>query len=183
MYNNISKDIKKGFIIINCIYATCFLLGIFFSLYIGVKDGGEKIFNQQNIQLLEKEYIFLEVLNNNLKLGIKILSGVIFGGISSIGFICLNGIFFGIVCGVTIKTYSFLYLFKLVAFHGGLEIIAFNILAAASIIPIIFIKNKILNKEYKILENIKIYFKLGILGISLIIIAAFIEGFISTIMI
>ena len=182
MYNNISKDIKRGFIIINCIYVICFLLGIFFSLYIGDKGGEEHIFNQQNIQILGKEYIFLEVLNNNLKLGIKILSGVILGGISSIGFICLNGIFFGIVCGVTIKTYSFLYLIKLVAFHGGLEIIAFNILATAAIIPIIFIKNKILNKEYKILDGIKNYFKLAILGLSLIIIAAFIEGFISTIM-
>ena len=182
MFNSILKDVKKGFLIINTIYLLCFILGFFLSYYIGNTDNKELIFNQQDIKALSSQYIFWDIFNNNVKLGVKILIGVLLLGISSIASICLNGIFFGIVSGLTIRTYSLGHFLKLVVIHGVMEIIAFNILATAAIIPMIYIKDKILKKDKGILVYVKNYGKLAGVGMILVVVCVFIESFISTLM-
>lgn len=182
MSDSILRDIKKSFLLINIIYILFFILGFFFSDYFkGIANDGY-IFNSQSIHLNSNKDIFIDIFNNNIKLGIKILIGVITLGVSSIFFIILNGFFFGVISNFAIKVYSLNDYLKLIVFHGIIEILTFNLLATAAIIPLIFIKNKIKNKRFKISEYFKSYLFLMFSGLVLILICALIESFVSTLM-
>ncbi|ABG87219.1 stage II sporulation protein M [Clostridium perfringens] len=182
MSDIILRDIKRSFLLINIIYILFFLLGFFFSDYFKEIFNDGYIFNPENIQIDSNKHIFVDIFNNNIRLGIKISFGVITLGLSSIFFIILNGFFFGIVSNFAINIYSLNYYLRLIVFHGIIEILTFNLLATATIIPLIFIKNKIKNKRFKISEYFKSYLFLTFLGLVLILICALIESFVSTLM-
>ena len=56
-FNNILKDVKKSFIIINIMYLLFFILGFLIS-YGGNDSYKGQIFNQQNIKALSNKYLF-----------------------------------------------------------------------------------------------------------------------------
>ncbi|MGU8571758.1 stage II sporulation protein M [Clostridium perfringens] len=182
MSDSILRDIKRSFLLINIIYILFFILGFFFSDYLKEIVNNGYIFNPQSVKINSNKHIFVDIFNNNIRVGIKISLGVITLGLSSIFFIILNGFFFGIVSSFAIKVYSLNYYLKLIIFHGFIEILTFNLLATAAIIPLIFIKNKIKNKRFKLSEYFKSYLFLIFLGLVLILICALIESFISTLM-
>lgn len=173
------NDIKKSFITLNIIYLVFFIIGILISSQMDNSIYKEQIFNPQAAKALPSNQLFWDILKNNMCVGLKILAGTLSLGIVGIGYICFNGTFFGIVSGIAIKTYSISYYLKAIAFHGVFEIIALTVLSTAGIIPLIFIKDKVLKKDVGISAYIKSFIRLALVGLLLILLCAFIEAFIS----
>ncbi|WAM33840.1 stage II sporulation protein M [Caldicellulosiruptor morganii] len=122
--------------------------------------------------------LFLAILKNNMKVYIIVLvAGTLTFGLVSLFVLMTNGAVVGAVAALSAKKTSIAKTLLLLLPHGVIEIFAFLIGTAASAI---FLENLINEKQR---ENTKVLLKrflaLSLLGAILIVIAAFIEAYVT----
>jgi len=171
---------RQGVVI--CISAVLFILGVVFGsgmLYFSDK-------NQKFIFQFENKWsnnnLFLYFLTNNLKLVALLISGSVLFGVPTFLNLLANGIFVGsVIKSAILLRDEFLEFILLILPHGIFEIPGIIIAGAAGFkIPYEIIpylagkKEEILTKE-----DIKEYFTLALISIILIVIAAWIEAYIT----
>jgi len=135
----------------------------------------------QNIHSENNEFFI--ILQNNLKLLLHLFIGSCIFGISTFTELFFNGIYFGSVCSYYLwfDNYNIIVILILTLPHGIFEILAIIIAGAAGFkIPYEIIRYLAGKKETILTkEDIKEYLTLALISIILIVIAAFVEAYIT----
>ncbi len=178
---------KEKRLILIClgIFVLFLILGILAGIYFGdmiskyVDMYLKKMFQQILKNVDNKFELFLAILKNNMRVYlILIVAGTLTFGLVSLFVLMSNGVIVGAVAALSAKHTSVGKTLLLLLPHGVIEIFAFLIGAVASAI---FLENLILEKKK---EDFKIVFKrfciLSILGAVLVVVAAFIEAYVTS---
>ena len=130
----------------------------------------------QNIH--NKSNDFFIILQNNLKLLIRLLVGSCIFGITTFIELFFNGIYFGSVCSYYLKFNNYNIILFLTLPHGIFEIPAIIMAGAAGFkIPYEIVRYLAGKKEQPLTkEDVKEYLTLALISIILIVIAAWIEA-------
>ena len=178
---------KEKRLILIClgIFVLFLILGILAGIYFGdmiskyVDMYLKKMFQQILKNVDNKFELFLAILKNNMRVYlILIVAGTLTFGLVSLFVLMLNGVIVGAVAALSAKHTSVGKTLLLLLPHGVIEIFAFLIGSVASVI---FLENLVLEKKK---EDFKIVFKrfciLSILGAVLVVVAAFIEAYVTS---
>ncbi len=178
---------KEKRLILIClgIFVLFLILGILAGIYFGdmiskyVDMYLKKMFQQILKNVDNKFELFLAILKNNMRVYlILIVAGTLTFGLVSLFVLMSNGVIVGAVAALSAKHTSVGKTLLLLLPHGVIEIFAFLIGSGASAI---FLENLVLEKKK---EDFKIVFKrfciLSILGAVLVVVAAFIEAYVTS---
>jgi len=178
---------KEKRLILIClgIFVLFLILGILAGIYFGdmiskyVDMYLKKMFQQILKNVDNKFELFLAILKNNMRVYlILIVAGTLTFGLVSLFVLMSNGVIVGAVAALSAKHTSVGKTLLLLLPHGVIEIFAFLIGSVASVI---FLENLVLEKKK---EDFKIVFKrfciLSILGAVLVVVAAFIEAYVTS---
>jgi uncharacterized membrane protein SpoIIM required for sporulation len=169
---------KFGTIFVIILYICSFLLGYINGLV--VNKGKKEV---SNIEILwSRKVDFMDILKNNLIVTIKLILGAFILGLLTFTIIVFNGLSFGYLIseafqkGLSLCTIVFLTLP-----HGIFEIPAIIIAGAAGFkIPYEIVRYLAGRKEQILTkEDIKQYLTLALISIILIVIAAFVEAYVT----
>ena len=164
------------------IYISSFLLGLLISLHKYAYNF--LIFNRSftNIYQNQNSGLFKYILINNIKIIFIILLGFLSVGLTTIINIIYNGVYFGyLVAHAVYLGYNIEVIILLTFPHGIFEIPAIIIAGAAGFkIPYEIVRYLAGRKEQPLTkEDIKEYLMLALISIILIVIAAFVEAYIT----
>ncbi|CAB3288795.1 conserved membrane protein of unknown function [Methanocaldococcus lauensis] len=154
----------------------------FISGFIFINDFSKNYKEEEINQKLNIKFNFPFILTNNLKVIFLMLAGSITFGLSTFINLIFNGFNVGVLIGSTFQTNEPLKLIlALILPHGIFEIPAMLISALAGFKIPYEITLYLLDKKQKPLteEDIKEFLKLALISIILIVIAAFVEVYIT----
>jgi uncharacterized membrane protein SpoIIM required for sporulation len=168
---------KFSLIFVVFLYICSFLLGY---TIIPVASNGEKVYNVEVLRL--QKVNFIDILRNNLIVIIQLIVGALVFGLLTVINIVFNGLSFGFLVSRAFQKSLSLYAVASLTFpHGIFEIPAIIVAGAAGFkIPYEIVRYLMGKKEQPLTkEDIKEYITLALISIILIVIAAFVEAYIT----
>ncbi|KXY70199.1 stage II sporulation protein M [Bacillus sp. FSL W7-1294] len=156
-----------------CIYVSAFILGLILSKYIGV-EAGKTVGAQSSA---------IDYITHNLKSAVFVASGLITVSLSTIYYLFLNGFFLGATLVAVGDFHSYGVAIASILVHGIFELPAIILVGGIGLYPVCIIYYLLRNKKINIRVHLRNCVFMAVMSISLFIIAAVLEAYVSPIII